>query len=284
MPVDKAKQISRRFYFMAERVSKVSPKLELTLKQARMPIDKMEYASITIFSATFMSVLILSMIFVISMFVVDFVQGLMISIAVGSSLFVAIIVYLLSYPKLLVKRRVKEMERNLLYGLKHMYIQMRSGVPLFESFISLSQGGYSSLSDEFRELVKKVQTGSNIQDELDRVALQNPSPHLRRSLWQISNGIKSGSDMSTVLNSIIGNITKEQALALRRYGSQLNPLTLVYMMVAVIIPALGITMLIVLSSFSGMSITETMLLGLLGGLGFLQFMYMGIIKSRRPNL
>ena len=90
--------------------------------------------------------------------------------------------------------------------------------------------------------------------------------------------------MGIVLNNIIESITKEQALAIRRYGSQLNPLTLVYMMVAVIVPALGITMLIVLSTFSGMEITETMMWGIMGALAFMQFMYIGLIKSKRPNM
>jgi pilus assembly protein TadC len=190
----------------------------------------------------------------------------------------------MAYPRLFVKRRVNDMERNLLPGLKHIYIQLKSGVPVYSSFISLSQGGYGALSEEFSELVKSVETGGNSQKEMDKMALRNPSPYLRRAIWQISNGMKAGSDMSNVLNTIIDNISKEQTLAVRRYGSQLNPLTLVYMMMAVIIPALGITMLIVLSSFSGMQITETMLLAILFGLGFMQFMYIGIIKSKRPNI
>ena len=173
---------------------------------------------------------------------------------------------------------------HLLMTLLFIGFGIKAGVPLFKSFVSLSQGGYGALSEEFRQMVKTVQTGGNVEDELDRIAMHNPSLYLRRAIWQISNGVKAGSDMSAVLNSIIDNISKEQALAMRRYGSQLNPLTLVYMMVAVIIPALGITMLIVLSSFSGMTITETMLWGILGALAFLQFMYIGLIKSKRPNM
>jgi len=284
IPIDKALRISKKFNFLAQRVSKVSPHLDLTLKQAKIPIEKIEYVSVTLFSATFISSLIFMLMLVISVNVVDIMAGFMVSFSVGALLFVIVIIYLLQYPKLFVKKRVKDMERNLIYGLKHILIQIKSGVPLFKSFVSLSQGGYGALSDEFRQLVKTVQTGGNVEDELDRIAIHNPSLYLRRAIWQISNGIKAGSDISLVLNSIIENITKEQALAIRRYGSQLNPLTLVYMMVAVIIPALGITMLIVLSSFSGMTITETMLWGILGALTFLQFMYIGLIKSKRPNM
>jgi pilus assembly protein TadC len=284
MPLDKAMRMSERFNFLAQRMSKMAPKLDLTLKQARIPLEKIEYLSLVLFSATFMALLIGGLMFVVSIYVVEIVYGIMISVGIGAALFMIVIIYLLQYPKLFIKKRVKDMERNLIYSLKHILIQMKSGVPLFKTFVSLSEGGYGALSDEFRQLVKTVQTGGTIEDELDRIAMHNPSLYLRRAIWQISNGIKAGSDLSLVLKSIIENITKEQALAIRRYGSQLNPLTLVYMMVAVIIPALGITMLIVLSSFSGMAVTEVMLWGILGSLAFLQFMYIGLIKSKRPNM
>lgn len=284
VPVDKALVMSRKLNFLAQRFSKMAPGLELTLKRAKIPLERIEYVSVVLFSAIFMSALIGSLLFFVSIYVVELMLGLMVSVAVGGTLFAVINIYLLQYPKLFVRKRVKDMERNLIYGLKHILIQMKSGVPMFKAFVSLSQGGYGSLSEEFGQLVKTVQTGGNVEDELDRIAIHNPSLYLRRAIWQVSNGIKAGSDMSLVLNSIIDNISKEQTLAIRRYGSQLNPLTLVYMMVAVIIPALGITMLIVLSSFSGMEITETMLWGILGALAFLQFMYIGLIKSKRPAM
>jgi flagellar protein FlaJ len=284
IPLQKALMVSKRLNFLAQRMSKLSPSLDLTLKQAKIPLERIEYVSVTLFSAVFMSSIIFFLMIIISVNVVDVFYGMLISVGIGVLLFVVIILYLLQYPKLFVKKRVNDMERNLIYGLKHILIQMKSGVPLFKAFVSLSQGGYGALSEEFGQLVKNVQTGGNIEDELDRIAIHNPSLYLRRAIWQISNGVKAGSDMSAVLNSIIDNISKEQALAIRRYGSQLNPLTLVYMMVAVIIPALGITMLIVLSSFSGLTITETMLWGILGALAFLQFMYIGLIKSKRPNM
>lgn len=284
MPVERALRIARRFNFMAERLSKMSPGLGLTLEQANMKIEKIEYLSLALFSAAFMSIMVFGCMLVVSLYMPNAVMGLMISVGVGFLMFFVVIVYLLAYPRMHVRRRVNEMERNLLYGLKHILIQIKSGVPLFDSFISLSKCGYGGLSDEFVELVKEVEMGSSMEVEIEKLAIRNPSSYLRRALWQLSNGMKAGSDISTVLQSIIENITKEQGLALRRYGSQLNPLTLVYMMVAVIIPALGITMLIVLSSFSGMEISETLLLGIFFALSFLQFMYMGLIKSKRPNI
>jgi len=283
LPVRKAERFSRKFSWFAEKLSAVSPQLDLTLKQAGMPLDGVKYLSIASFSATFLSLLVFAVLLVVSFRFVDPLKAALISVSFGAVLFVVMLVYLISYPRLIVKKRTADVERNLMQALKHMLIQIRSGVPIYDSIISLSEG-YGVLSEEFMGLIKDVNAGTGVEDALDELAMRVPSQNLRRVVWQLSNGIKAGSDMGRVINEVIDVMSKERMLAIRKYGSELNPLTLVYMMIAVIIPALGVTMLIVLSSFSGISISEVMFIGILAAVAFLQFMYMGMIKSRRPNI
>jgi hypothetical protein len=61
-------------------------------------------------------------------------------------------------------------------------------------------------------------------------------------------------------------------------------LSLVYMMLGVIIPALGLTFLVILASFPQIKLEEIVFWVMLGGIIILQFMYLGIIKSKRPTL
>ena len=79
-------------------------------------------------------------------------------------------------------------------------------------------------------------------------------------------------------------MTNEQKVLIRKYGSQLNPLAMMYMMIDVIIPSLGITFLIIFSSFSGIPVSETMFWLILVSVAFFQFSFIGIIKSRRPSV
>jgi flagellar protein FlaJ len=256
----------------------------MTLKQAKMDTDPRKYMSVAVFSGLFVSSLVFAAMLIVATRVVDPLRGFAISVSVGIVLFFAAVIYIMSYPKLLVKKRVKDADRNLMHALKHMLIHIKSGVPMYDSFVSLSGSGYGVLSEEFGELVKEVDSGTSMDAALDELAIRNPSQDLRRVIWQISNGLKAGSDMGSVIGGMIENMSKEKMLKIRSYGSELNPLTLVYMMIAVIIPALGVTMLIVLSSFSGIKLGEPLFLGILALVAFLQFMYMGIIKSRRPNI
>jgi len=98
--------------------------------------------------------------------------------------------------------------------------------------------------------------------------------------------MKAGGDIANVIKDVIENLSEEQLIAIQKYGSQLNPLAMFYMLIAVIIPSLGITFIIILSSFVSLSedITKTIFFALYGFVFFFQLMFIGTIKSRRPNL
>jgi len=112
------------------------------------------------------------------------------------------------------------------------------------------------------------------------------SKYLKRVLWQISNGMRAGSDMSIVLKEGIKSLNDEQAIQIQNYGGRLNPLVMFYMLIAVILPSLGITFLIVISSIINLpgSIVRLIFFGILGFVFFMQIMFLGLIKARRPSL
>ncbi len=283
LPIQKARIVSRKFSGPAETLAKLS-NLKMHLEQANIPLTAVEYVSIALFSATFTASLTTLLLIAITLTSLDILKSVSLSLLVGMVIFVAVVLYLKSYPKLITKKRVSNIERNLLHGLKHLLVELKSGVPLYDGLVSITKGNYGALSDEFRELIKRVDTGTSMESAMEEISVKNPSQIFRRSVWQISNGMKAGSDVGDVLREIISNISQEQVVSIRRYGSQLNPLTLVYMMIAVIIPALGTTFLFIFSSFSSLSISEFTFYAILGGLALMQFVYLGIIKSRRPNI
>ena len=152
------------------------------------------------------------------------------------------------YPKLIANKRIKKLEVNLLPALQSMLIQLNSGVPLFDILVGISKGDYGEISKEFSTVVKEINTGKPQVDALEDIAVENPSLFFRRAIWQIVNGMKAGSDMSNVIKEIINSLSEEQVLQIQRYGGQLNPLAMFYMLVAVIMPTLGMTFLIVISA------------------------------------
>ena len=205
---------------------------------------------------------------------------------IGIIVSVLTLAYYLAQPRRIINRRIKYIERNLLYMLRSILVQIRSGVPIFNTIVSIAVGEYGPISKEFKTVVEKVNAGQSVVDSLEELALRNPSIYFRRALWQLVNSLKSGSDVGNNLADVIRSLSKEQLIEIGRYKSILNPLAMMYMMIAVILPSLSITMLIVLSSFPGMeSVGNEQTFWSLFGINIvLQFIFLGIIKSKRPNL
>jgi len=269
---------------MSYRVGKLFPDLEASLLQAGVGLRSIEYISVALFAAFFYFILI-NVLSVIA-FLFQLVPSTIFFTSLITSSIVSLVVflYLTFYPHLIIIRKVKNLEKNLLFALRHLLIQIRSGVSLFDSMASISKANYGTISEEFREVVKKVATGEFAVDVLEELAFRNPSLYFRRTIWQVTNALRSGGDVGKSLESLISHLESEQRVMIRRYGSQLNPLAFLYMMFGVILPSLGITFLIVLSSFSGLPIKEFYFWVLLAFLAFFQFFFIGFVKSRRPSV
>ena len=278
-----AKRLARPFVSLSDLVARLSPNLDVTLQQAEFDIETREYVSVAVFAAIFWYLIIFSTIYVMAQLLAE-ATYIGINLTASSILSLMVLVYLLMYPKLVVIRKLKDLDRNLLYGLRDLTLQIKSGVPLFDAMVSISKKDYGRISEEFGEAVKRISTGESVTESLEELALKNPSLNFRRSIWQMVNSIRSGTDLGKTLDSVVDTISNEQRVQIKKYGSQLNPLAMMYMMLGVILPSLGITFLVILSSFSGFMITELLFWSILVVLIIFQFAFVGIVKSRRPSI
>jgi len=260
------------------------PSLEVRLKQAEIRLDPEIYLGKAILSSIFFSIIIFALLFSLNV-LLKFPQTFYPFIFLIPILILLILFfYNLAYPNLVISRRVKDIERNLLFSLRHLLIEIRSGISLYEAFLSLSKGGHGAISKEFKEVTKKISVGVPETKALEEVILRNPSINFRRALWQIINAIESGSDMGNVLEELVKEFSAEHRTAIKMYGSQLNSLALVYMIFAIIVPSIGVCFLIILSFFSGFPINSGFLILLLLIVVIFQFMFLGIVKTKRPNV
>ena len=277
-----ATKYSRMLYFAGDAISKGMPSLKLNLFQSEMEIHPREYAALCLFSGLFYFLLLTPLTFAIGLVLTKKLE-FVVPFATGAGFGIFIFMYLLSYPKFLGSQKIKSVERDLLGALQNMLIEVRSGVPLFNAMLSVTNG-YGEVSVQFRKIISQVNTGVSEIAALDEASRRNPSLHFRRAMWQIINSIKSGSDVANALAVIVDTLEKEQVIAIRKYGQELNPYTMMYMLVAVIMPSLGITFLIIMSSFSGIVIPKLLFPAIIVGLVLFQIFYMGLIKTKRPAL
>ncbi|MBI2670849.1 type II secretion system F family protein [Candidatus Woesearchaeota archaeon] len=270
---------------ITEKLRLIFPKLSLDLKYSESEVSDRDYLGMCLIASGIIFVFFFLLVFLLLTRLQlkgFFVYALIASLVITLFIFIQQI----SYPRLFVSRRVRSIEQNLMPALQNILIQINSGVPLFDTLVNISFGGYGEISNEFKRGVKRIAAGEDEITALEDLAKKNSSVFFRRSIWQLVNGMKAGSDISNVIKNITENLGEEQLIGIQRYGSQLNPLAMFYMLFAVIMPSLGITFIIVLSSFIslGESVTKSVLYGLTTVVIFFQIMFMGMIKARRPNL
>lgn len=255
------------------------------LKNAGVNTDKREYLSI-VYKRALINLLVFSVIFTSILGVMRtkyfYIFGL------GASLLITGFIFFnqINYPKIFSLTKQRDLEKNLIPVLQDMMVQLNSGVPIFRILANIAEADYGRVSTEFKKMVKEINSGVSQIDAIEKYAKLNTSKYFRRVLWQISNGMRSGSDMTIVINDEIKSLSEEQAIQIQSYGSKLNPLIVFYMLIAIVLPSLGVSFLILISSLLGIEATMMKIIFFIIFIVviFIQIMFLGVIKSRRPSL
>lgn len=283
LPMPLLRWASKHLIGLGAQFGKLMPLSDTDMKKAEIPMSAKEYSTMSLVIVLFYFLFFGFLFFVMAFRLFgqfDFILPIGVSLIFSG----LVLVQLITFPIIRVTKKVRDLDRNLVFALRTILVQLRSGVSLFESMKVVAEGNYGTVSKEFKKAVDQISTGTIQEIALERIAEYNPSIFFRRALWQIVNGMRAGADITTVLGESVDTLTEAQSIQIRNYESQMKILSLVYMMLGVIVPALGITFLIVLSSFPQIQITEMYFWFLLIGVGVAQFMYMGIVKSKRPTL
>lgn len=282
MKVQASEKYIQYFLPLAETARKLVPNMQKDLTRARMDVD----TDIFLASALLRGLqtgLLIGLCLIATGYIVD--NSILVTSGLAGIPILSIFGFFTyaNYPKIKTKRISRELERDLPYALRHMLIEVRSGISLYESMVSVSEG-YGEASEEFSRIVKDINGGKPQIEALEDSIVRNPSTQYRRAMWQMINALKSGTDVSNTLETLVESMVKQQKLEVERYGKELNPYILVYLMIAVIMPSLGVTFLIVLSTFTGVGLDRLTFYQMLAGLILFQVFFLNFVKSKRPEV
>lgn len=270
------------FLPLAEKLEVLFPNLNRDLVQAQMDEEPIPLLSKSLFKSLANSTMIsLAMIF-LSIYMEN-PQTRNMGILLWPVFFIFLFFTNAKLPAIKAKKRTRQLEKELPYALRHVLIEVHAGIPLYQAMVSVSEG-YGEASEEFEKIVKEINGGVPQIKAMENAIVRNPSMQFRRSLWQMINALKSGADLAASLEALVDSIVQKQILDVRKYGKELNPYTMMYMLVAVILPSLGVTFLMILSSFTDISVSDFMFYGILIGLVFFQVMFLNFVKSKRPEV
>ncbi len=291
LPLPILRQMGKPLGTMGARMAKGNPLLSIQLNQAEITeVDDKEYTTLVLTNTIFWTVILAIVTIPIMSLVVSnratalHATGFM--IGGGITLVLAALIFFMgmSYPTALARKKIREIESNLIFALRTLLVQIKSGVSLFSGLDMVANGDFGALSREFKHAVDKMNAGYQQEEALQEIATNNPSPFLRKILWQIVNGMKAGGDIGDILSESMATTERDQKLAVTKYGNDLKLFSLIYLMIGVIMPALSMTFMIVLGSFPKVEIVETYFWGLLGMTLLMEFMFITMVESKRPTL
>jgi pilus assembly protein TadC len=201
---------------------------------------------------------------------------------IGSFLFMLFIYF--SYPKIIADKNATEIDKHLLFALKDLLLHTSSGTSFYEAIIHIVNSNYGRISKEFSIIANDIYSGKSEEEAIKNLILRLKSESLKKIMWQILNSLKAGGNLKESLEAIVNDLIQQQRVNIVSYSNELNLWSLIYLLFAVAAPTIGMTLMIILSSFADMGITEVSLFLFIGVTTFVQFFIIGLIKSRRPKV
>jgi archaeal flagellar protein FlaJ len=256
-------------------VARKIPGLPSKLRQAGLFDEPEEYIKKTVSTALLLS-------FGLSLVVFFFLPN------IAAFLFLPIFfplmfLYFIKYVDVKIEKLKRGIDEEIIFVGRFIVIELESGVPMHKVFEDIERN-YEVVGKYFGEIIDNVYLGTGMEEAVNNTLMNTPSSNLRRILWQLLNSMKTGTEVSTALNSVIDQIVKEQDISVKEYGKKLSPLAMFYMMVSIIIPSLGITMLVIMATFIGLKMNTVVFLMLAGLIGIVQFLFLTMILSSRPAI
>lgn len=186
-------------------------------------------------------------------------------------------------PLAVIRKRAREMDNEALFAGRYLLIKLSSGRPLFNALIDASNS-YGVASKFFKEVVDDITFGTPIEQALENAQNLSPSRSFQKILFQINNALRVGIDVTRSLESTLKEIESEQEIEIERYGKKLSTVAMFYMLAAIVIPSLGLTIFVVVASLLNFALNFAIYATLLVFIITIQLIFISVFKKIRPTV
>jgi len=254
--------------------------LKLNLRQADMSISPEEYIKRTLINTSIIS---LTLTITTLLIILKADLSLFLLIIFIPFYFTIIFLFMVNVPRLRANKKVREIDKEIIYAGRFLLIELSAGVPLFDALKNAADS-YKKIGKHFQDIIDRVEVGMPIDQALNEVIDLTPSPDFRKLLSQVSNSLRTGADVSVALESMVDQISKEHLVKIKEYGRKMNPFVMFYLLIAIVGQTLGVAMLALLSSFTGLTLGLGNLIGIAIINGVLQVIFLSVVLSQRPGV
>lgn len=280
---ERISKINRRLVGIGNLFVRLYPSLKYDMRSAGLDLDAGAYAAAALLSAIVWGALMYG--FSYAIFLMRGLSGAnVLSLGPGFLIMLIVVMVEFVYPNIMARSVAEKVDRELIFALKDMYVQINSGISLFDAMCNVSKSDYGHVSEEFGLAVREINAGDAEDKALEKLAMKTKSEYFKKALWQLITSMRSGSSTAGALRSVIDVLINYQHRMIKNYASELNFWILMFMLVAATIPTLGITLSVVLSSFGSAGVSPELFTEFIMASFLVQAVMIGFLNSRRPEV
>ena len=234
---------------------KRNPDLKLKLKRANSRLSPFQYIYQTM-SMTVMSVIALGII------VYLFFKSNMMYMFLGEVAILGLIPFLyifwLSTVDVQSRKLARDLDGDLLFVSEYLLVSLESGLPLGNAIENLSKldrpGGIF-----FKRIYTEFKTGRSFEDALDEGSNFSPSDSLKTLIKRLKDSMVIGVDLRTVLENFVKESSDKKLMDAKAFSKKLNPIVMMYLLMGIVLPSLGVTFFILAAAMMPYVITPSLL-------------------------
>lgn len=195
------------------------------LRRSRMGKSVEEYLSVAFLTCiiVFMAELPLFS-YIFSLLKLGPIFSVFMATTVSLSLCLLFFLLFLNYPKFIIRDKSKEIEKDLPFAAIYLSTIASSGLPphkIFEIFSKFDE--YGEISREARNIVNDMDIfGLNINESLERAVQRTPSKELRELFWSMLSIMKSGGNLTKLLNEKSKGFLNDYRRKLQEFSKSLT--------------------------------------------------------------
>ena len=142
----------------------------------------------------------------------------------------------------------REIDSDILFVSEFLLVSLESGLPLGNSIQRISKlnrpGGIF-----FNRIFTEFKTGKDLELALEEGSTYCPSESMRVLLKRLKDSLTIGVDLKSVLENYIEEASEKKIIEIKGYSKKLNPIIMMYLLLGIVLPSLGITFFILAATF-----------------------------------
>lgn len=264
-------------------IVKKNPQLKLKLKKANSKLTPFQYVYQTITMSIFSVLAILIIVFML--FKDNFTY---LGIGIFSTIFIIgplIYKFWFSIADVQITKAGREIDSDLLFVSEYFLVSLESGLPLGNSIQNLSKLDRAG-SRFMKRIYMDFKTGKDLESALEEGASYCPSDSMKVLLKRLKDSLNIGIDLRSVLENFIEESSETKLIEIRGYSKKLNPIIMMYLILGIVLPSLGVTFFILGASIMQLTpelLKYILIIIFLIMFGF-QYMAYSIFKFNRATI